>query len=206
VEEREYRALHEDRLIDRELHDRLMGEVASRRAVLDRPTPLDLGARKEATLRAMPVLAGLPDPEIRRLSRALHLRRMRPGELLHRREDLPGRIHLIGSGVVSVASRAEPYKLGPGEMFGHITTLTGSARRIEVRALTHGTLFRLDEDRLRSLMGRCPMLREHVTERARKLGVDPEVLSLTGQGRGWIRTFAMRKMPSIETGAEIKKR
>lgn len=184
VEEREYRSLHEDRLIDRELHDRLMGRVAERRDALDRPTPLDLGARKEAILRAMPVLSGLPDAEIRRLSRALHLRRMSPGDLLHRREDPPGRIHLIGSGAVSVQSKAGTYKLGPGEMFGHITTLTGSARRIEVRAITHGTLFRLDEDRLRALMRHCPILREHVLERARKLGVDPESLSPHREGRG----------------------
>lgn len=174
VEEREYRALYEDRLIDQELHDRLMGRVAERRVILDRPTPLDLVARKEAILRAMPVLSGLPDPEIRRLSRALHLRRMSPGDLLHRREDPPGRIYLIGSGVVSVQSKTGCYKLGPGEMFGHITTLTGSPRRLEVRALTYGTLFRLEEERLRALMGRCPRLREQILERARKLGIDPD--------------------------------
>ena len=130
----------------------------------------------------MPALSGLPDPEIRRLARRLHLRRMSPGDLLHRRDDPPGRVHLIGSGAVSVSARTGAYKLGPGEMFGHISVLTRSPRRIEVRALTHGTLFRLDEAALRGLMGSCPELRRRIEERVRTLsdtsgqerGADPE--------------------------------
>jgi len=182
VEEREYRALHEDRLLDQELHDRLLGELERRRGALDRPPRLDLRARKAALLRGMPALSGLPDPEIRRLARRLHLRRMSPGDLLHRRDDPPGRVHLIGSGAVSVSARTGAYKLGPGEMFGHISVLTRSPRRIEVRALTHGTLFRLDEAALRGLMGSCPELRRRIEERVRTLsdtsgqerGADPE--------------------------------
>jgi monovalent cation:H+ antiporter, CPA1 family len=169
VEEREYRALHEDRLIDQELHDRLLGDLALRRTELDRPPRLDLRARKAELLRGMPTFSGLPDAEIRRLARSLHLRRMSPGDLLHRRGDPPGRIHLIGSGAVSVSARTGPYKLGPGEMFGHIAVLTRSPRRIEVRALTQGTLFRLDETELRRLMGRCPELRGRVEERVKNL-------------------------------------
>ena len=169
VEEREYRALHEDRLLDQDLHDRLLGKLARRREELDRPPRLDLGSRKEPLLRGMAALSGLPDAEIRRLARTLHLRRMSPGDLLHRREDPPGRVHLIGSGAVSVSARTGPYKLGPGEMFGHISLLTRSPRRIEVRALSHGTLFRLDETALRGLMGGCPELRKRIEDRVRIL-------------------------------------
>jgi CPA1 family monovalent cation:H+ antiporter len=169
VEEREYRSLHADRLLDQELHDRLVADLARRRAGLDRAPRLDLRARKAELLRGMPALSGLPDTEIRRLANSLHLRRMVPGDLLHRRDDPPGRIHLIGSGAVSVLARSGPYKLGPGEMFGHISVLTRSPRRIEVRALTHGTLFQLDEGALRRLMGRCPKLRGRVEARVLSL-------------------------------------
>jgi CPA1 family monovalent cation:H+ antiporter len=169
VEEREYRSLHADRLLDQELHDRLVADLARRRAGLDRAPRLDLRARKAELLRGMPALSGLPDTEIRRLASSLHLRRMVPGDLLHRRDDPPGRIHLIGSGAVSVLARSGPYKLGPGEMFGHISVLTRSPRRIEVRALTHGTLFQLDEGALRRLMGRCPKLRSRVEARVLSL-------------------------------------
>jgi monovalent cation:H+ antiporter, CPA1 family len=57
-------------------------------------------------------------------------------------------------------------------MFGHISVLTRSPRRIEVRALTHGTLFRLDEAALRGLMGSCPELRRRIEERVRALSVE----------------------------------
>lgn len=169
VEEREYRALHEDRLLGQDLNDRLLADLALRRAELDRPPRLDLRARKAELLRGMPDLAGLPDPELRRLARSLHLRRMSPGDLLHRREDPPGRAHLIGSGAVTVTSRAGQTRLGPGEMFGHVSILSRSPRRIEVRALTHGTLFRLDEAALRGLLGRCPELRGRIEDRVRLL-------------------------------------
>jgi CPA1 family monovalent cation:H+ antiporter len=169
IEEREYQALHEDRLLDQDLKDRLLAELALRRSELDRPPRLDLRARKVELLRTMPSLAGLPDPEIRKLARSLHLRRMSPGDLLHRREDPPGRAHLIGSGAVSVTSKTGTTKLGPGEMFGHVSILARSPRRIEARALTHGTLFRLDEAALRGLLGRCPELRKRVEDRIRTL-------------------------------------
>jgi len=192
VEEREYRALHEDRLIDTELHGRLMEDLAMRRRALERPPRLDLLARKESILRAMPALSKLPEGELRRLARVLHLRRMNPGDILHRREDSPGLIHLIGSGVVNVISRSGPYKLGPGEMFGHIATLTGSPRRIEVRALTYGTLFRLDETRLRALMTRCPHLQDHVLERAKRLGIDLSDLGFKTASKRWKDCFRVR--------------
>jgi CPA1 family monovalent cation:H+ antiporter len=54
-------------------------------------------------------------------------------------------------------------------MFGHVSILSRSPRRIEVRALTHGTLFRLDEAELRGLLGRCPELKRRVEDRVRVL-------------------------------------
>lgn len=188
VEEREYRALHDDRLLDDELKDRLLSDLAQRRSDLDRPARLDLRARKAELLRAMPSLAGLPDAEVRKLARSLHLRRMSPGDLLHRREDPPGRAHLIGSGAVSVTARTGQERLGPGEMFGHVSILSRSPRRIEVRALTHGTLFRLDEAELRGLLGRCPELKSRVEDRVRVLaeqereGAPSEADMMSGTG------------------------
>ena len=172
VEEREYVALHEDRLIDAELLARLKADITARRSALDRPPRLDLRSGKMTLLRGMPQLSGLPDRELRRLSKKLQLRRMSPGELLHRREDPPGLIHLVGSGAVSVTSLVGVARIGPGEMFGHISALTRGARRIEARALSHGTLFRLDEAALRGLMGGCPELRKRIEERVRDHGDD----------------------------------
>jgi CPA1 family monovalent cation:H+ antiporter len=72
-------------------------------------------------------------------------------------------------------------------MFGHVSILARSPRRIEARALTHGTLFRLDEAALRGLLGRCPELRKRIEDRIRTLAEQEDQ-------EGQSQSYAQRKV------------
>lgn len=171
VEEREYRKLLADRLIDAELFSALIASIGQRRAQLDNRPRLDMGAQKTQLLQSLPGFSELDARKIRKMAKSLKVLHVAPGDLLRSREDKTGRILLIGSGAVAITTKAGGYNLGPGEMLGHLSILTQKPRRFEARALTHGTLFVLDEDRLRRLLAGSEVLRDQISQGAERAGV-----------------------------------
>ncbi|MBL3568156.1 sodium:proton antiporter [Rhodovulum sulfidophilum] len=174
LEEREYRSLREDGLIGAELFAVLMQEIARRRAAAEERPRLDLAMSKADLVRRFPLFAGLDEPVLRRLVRALVTRHADPGEVIFRKE-MPARsVFFIASGAVEMEMAGQIARLGRGEMFGQMAILTRRPRRAEVRAIAPSTLLVLDEARFRKLLSNSPAMREAVLESAARRGMAPE--------------------------------
>jgi CPA1 family monovalent cation:H+ antiporter len=171
MEEREYDLLRDDGLIGAELHLTLLRGIAAARAEVDRRPRLDLALRKAELLRRLPFWAELDDAARRRLARALTTVHAGPGELIMARDNPVRSVRFIASGAVELDTAGQKLRLGPGEMFGHISVLGRRRLRTLARALTHCTLLELDEGRFLRLLRASPALRRAVEESAAKRGI-----------------------------------
>jgi CRP-like cAMP-binding protein len=102
-------------------------------------------------LRQVPLLQGMPKLELLELARAMQTVEFKPGEIVFW-EDAPGdtfNVVLAGEFEV-IKNRAAPARgtdvigrLGPGDSFGEIALLDGTARTATVRAVQPGKLLQL---------------------------------------------------------------
>lgn len=172
LERQQYDVLYAENLITKEVRKELVNRL-DREIQINKIRPkLDIGAQKDMLLRRLEILKDADDQLIRTLARRLHIIQVSPGEIVRRKEDRAGVIWLIGSGAFEVSGRGDPIKLGPGELFGHIVLLTKQHRPVEVRAATHGTLFRLSEKEFRDLYASNFEIRTAVLDRAERLGLN----------------------------------
>ncbi len=91
-------------------------------------------------LRDLPLLGGLPDPDVRAIGTMATRRRLAPGEELVREGELAGELYVLLSGRADV-SRRDPrgveHVIGsvqPGEIVGEMALLEGRPRSASVRA------------------------------------------------------------------------
>ncbi len=102
------------------------------------PAGLDL-------LRAIPILAPLPEQVLERLARALVRVELAPGEAAIRQGEAGDRFYIIESGSVNVTRDGrEIATLGQGESFGEIALLRDVPRTATVAAATEVVLLALD--------------------------------------------------------------
>ena len=174
LEEREYDTLYSDGLISHELHGTLRSRLDAARATLDDRPKLDLALQRAEFLRAFPVFKTMPEDSRKRLARALTTHYIEPGKVLIRKGEVPRSVYFIASGAVELERRGKKLRLGRGEFFGHLGMLSGQPRRAMVSAITHCTLFALDEARFRRLLARNKALQRAVEESARARGANVE--------------------------------
>lgn len=172
VERKEYETLLADNLIDPELFKNLMTRINTEVKELDRPIKIDLTTQKDVLLRGLEIFKDLDDDAIGALSRALHVRYVEPGEILLRKEDMPRSVWLIASGAIQVTRKTGSYMLGQGDFFGHFSLLTRALRHAEMKAISYGTLFELEEKRFKKLVRGNSVLMENILRQAGKLGID----------------------------------
>jgi hypothetical protein len=101
-------------------------------------------------------------------------RHLPEGAVILRRDDAANAVWFIASGAVEVEVAGQDWRLGRGEMFGHLALLTRAARRARVTAITPCTLLVLDQSRFLRLLARSPALRAAVRASAEKRGLDPD--------------------------------
>jgi CPA1 family monovalent cation:H+ antiporter len=166
LEEREYDMLFSDGLISRELHSTLRDGLTAARARLDTRPRLDFALQREEFLRAFPLFDGMDADGRKRLARALTTHYIEPGRVLIRKGEVPRSVYFIASGAVEMERRGQKLRLGRGEFFGHLGMLTRQPRRAMVSAITHCTLFALDEARFRRLLARNKALQRAVEDSA----------------------------------------
>jgi CPA1 family monovalent cation:H+ antiporter len=181
LEEREYETLLADGLVSRELYNTLRARLDAARARLDNRPRLDFALQREEFLRAFPVFDGMPADARKRLARALTTYYVEPGRTLIRKGEVPRSVYFIASGAVEMERRGQKLRLGRGEFFGHLGMLTGQPRRAMVSAITHCTLFALDEARFRRLLARNQALQQAVEASAIARGAN--VAQIMAQAR-----------------------
>ncbi|WP_323036698.1 cation:proton antiporter [Pararhodobacter sp.] len=170
-EELEYSALVDDGLIGPELRLVLNDGIARRRAALAKRPHLDLDVQREVLVAGFPLFAGM-SPETRAaLGKKMRTVYASRGTVLLKQHELPNKVWFIASGAVEQVRAGQVYRLGRGEMFGHLALLRRNARRGHTTAITQCTLLTLDEARFLQLLKSDESLRDAVLDSAQKRGV-----------------------------------
>jgi CRP-like cAMP-binding protein len=119
-------------------------------------------------LRRSALFAGVPQAEIAALAARARRRLFAAGERIMKEGEPGDSMFVIVEGRLSVrladasGSETEIYTLGPGDIVGHMSALTGAPRLATVRAETDVSLAELDRDSLAPLLAAHPELVEVV--------------------------------------------
>ena len=178
LEEREFRAAHDDGLIGADLFAGLLRGLAQRRRAVGAGPTLDLARQKSEMVAKFPLFASLAPQRRRALTRALVTLYAEPGDVLIKRGDGADAVFFIASGAVEMDSAGQKRLIGTGEMYGELALLTGQKkRRASVRAVTHCMLMMLDEARFRTLLAKSPEIHALVLDNAKARGIDPDLVA-----------------------------
>lgn len=132
---------------------------------------------KPAELQGFRLLAGLAEDELARVASRLTLCAFSAQRVILSRGTTPEAIYFILSGTVRVELQEERgqifnlTELGPGDLFGERSILTGEPRTADVRALTEVRAARLGREDFAALLPECPRLYANLCrDFARQLG------------------------------------
>lgn len=130
-----------------------------------------------AELRGIRLLTGLAADELARVASRLTLCVFLSRQVILSRETVPEAIYFILAGTVRVELQEEHgqifnlTELGPGEVFGERSILTGEPRTADVRALSAVRAARLGREDFEALLPECPRLYANLCrDFARQLG------------------------------------
>jgi signal-transduction protein with cAMP-binding, CBS, and nucleotidyltransferase domain len=124
--------------------------------------------RCQQALRALPLFADLSDDEVRRLATLSHIRLFAPREVIVRQGDPGGELFVILRGGVDVsAGRADNNKidvttLGPGDIFGEMSLMTGAPRTATVTTAEECELLVISPGDFRQLLAASPDLAKRI--------------------------------------------
>lgn len=152
LEEREYRTLHEEALVGRELYGDLQRSLDQARAEAAARPRLDLGLDKQTLLCSLPLFAGLDEASQKRVAKLLRPRFAVPGEVLIRAGEAGDSVFFISSGAVEVQAGEQKIRLGRGDFFGEMALLSQRRRQSTVTALTFCQLLQLDDGDFRRFL------------------------------------------------------
>ncbi|SDJ15663.1 cation:proton antiporter [Aliiruegeria lutimaris] len=171
LEEREYTAMREDGLIGAEVYTTLMQDLSARRTACEDRPRLDIALRRTEIIQQFPLFSDLDAKVLKRLGRAMQTRHVNPGDVIFGKETVNKSVYFIASGAVELERAGQTWRLGRGEMFGHMSILMRKPRHAEVRAIAPSTLLVLDEERFLRLLKRSEAIRQAVLAGAEKRGV-----------------------------------
>lgn len=171
LEEREYKAMRADGLIETELHAALSQDISTRGTEAEGRPRLDLAISGSELVKQFPLFCDLDEKQIKRLTKALATRYVNAGETVISRDSTVKSVYFIASGAVELESVGGPVRLGRGEMFGQMVLLMQRPRRVEVRAIAPTTLLVLHEAGFRHLLERSSSVRDAVRASAEKRGI-----------------------------------
>lgn len=169
LEEKEYDALLDQSLVGDELHITLIQNIASRRAIAEQRLTLDLSVRRAELIRQYPLFANLDQSSLKQLARNLQSRYVSADTVIIDKDMTMTEVYFITSGAVEIECAGRLSRLGCGEVFGVMTSLSGKHRRIKARTLVPSTLLVLDEARFQHLLERNPQLQQLVQRPAKPI-------------------------------------
>ncbi|PVH27970.1 cation:proton antiporter [Pararhodobacter oceanensis] len=180
-EEHEYAALVDDGLIGPELRHALSMGINDRRNELAKRPRLDMAVQRETLIARFPLFSDMPESTRKRLVRQMRTVYVAKGRVLFRNDEVPDKVWFIASGAVEQVRAGQVYRLGRGDMFGHLSLLRRTPFRSQTTAITQCTLLTLDEPRFLKLLRDDPSLRAAVTESAEKRGVSIDHSALSAK-------------------------
>jgi small-conductance mechanosensitive channel/CRP-like cAMP-binding protein len=184
-----------DAAIAGEVRSRLW--YAARRAGLESPPPVLVGRRvdlampatapaaapedaeRRAVLRGVPLLAPLDAATLERLAAAMRRHEFTAGEVIVRQGAPGDSLYVVQRGEIGVrveqgGSTAEMATLGPGQIFGEMSLLTGAPRTATCVARSEATCWVIDRAAFEPVLLERPEIAEHfsATLAARQTALD----------------------------------
>jgi small-conductance mechanosensitive channel len=124
------------------------------------PTPGAEG-RRMAALRHVELFRALTEGDVNELTEALSVRRIPAGAAVVQAGEAGASLFVVVEGLLEVRGGTEVLAtLGPGEVFGEMSLLTGVPRSATVVAATDALLFEIFDHQLRPILHRRPELAE----------------------------------------------
>jgi putative peptide zinc metalloprotease protein len=118
-------------------------------------------------LRDLPLFAGAAPRQLDLLAVKLQIRAFQPGEVLLRQGDPGDAFYIVREGSVEVVGRQDRRSkrlsiLKAGDFFGEVALLRNQPRSATVRGMSEGSVWRLERDDFRELVGRYLNLEGHI--------------------------------------------
>lgn len=112
-------------------------------------------------LKMVPLFAGLPDDDLRDLSKAITTLRLKKGEMLFEEGDKGVTAYIIDSGEIEILKTSENRQvllnvLGPGDVFGEIALLDEMPRMAGARAGAETSVLAIEKKTFDELLDRSP--------------------------------------------------
>lgn len=158
------------------------------------PRALDTRTRLDSLLARSDLFHSLPEAEIASLAQAARRCRFHAGQAVVRQGEEGSSLFVVVEGVLDVdvtspSGTARVRSVGPGDMFGEYSLLTGAPRSATVTARTGCLLFELTREALLPVMERCPALADEVSRtlasrQAERLSADHPRRGLAEDGTG----------------------
>lgn len=157
---------------------------------------------------------GVDPADLVELSRHLHRRRFRRGEIVFHQGDAGDALHVVVAGAVKIAlpsaegDEAIIATLRPGDFFGELALLDGAPRSATAAALEPSETLSLPRRSFLELIGRSDILRDALlrslaTELRRLTGHVEELHFLDLTGRLAMRLVRLAREASPDTSGEI---
>ena len=161
---------------------------------------------EDRTLRASPLLRGLPDDEITLIAGALRPVAFARGDVIVRQGDRADAAYIIASGEAAVVApdltgqEVTLRVFGPNDTFGEVGLVTGEPRTATVKAKTEVAAYLLSINAFERIRPLCPQLVDRLASYADLLEMD-RFLQLASPFRGMskeqIRLIASRMQPIV---------
>jgi len=113
------------------------------------------------SLRAVPILAHLPDEDLEWLGECITSVSLKAGETLFREGDVGDRCYIIESGELDVVKHSGGREVflsvrGAGEVIGELALMDDMPRMATVRAVTDAELLSVEHQHLQELLASSP--------------------------------------------------
>jgi len=116
-----------------------------------------------ATLRTMPVFAGLTEEELDDVARSIRLRDVKAGKVLIKQRQWGHELLLVLDGEVEIRrDDAVVATQGTGSVVGEVAVLTDARRNASVVTRTAATIGAIEYTQLHALIDTIPVLADHL--------------------------------------------
>ncbi|WP_181705301.1 cation:proton antiporter [Chthonobacter rhizosphaerae] len=162
LEARHVDSLHENGLVNAEVHRDLARSIAAAQARTAGRLALDLGLDTAVLVARTPLFADFTAEQRAEIARLLKPVVVLPGQTFIRRGEKGETAYFISSGAVSVDTGRSEIRLGRGDIVGEMALLTRLPRSATVTAIGYCSLLALSRRDLDQMLAGHPVLEAHM--------------------------------------------
>ena len=158
----EYSRRLKEGIINREVYNDLRRDLGTRRNILTRRPPLDLGLELAGMIARVPIFVSLDRKAVIDVGKRLRAQVVLPGEKIVAKGGRPDAMYFIAAGSVTVRIPGHPIPLKEGDFFGEMGLLSSQPRSADVVADGYCHLLVLHKKDFDQLLGHRPEVRAEI--------------------------------------------